>query len=201
MKILNALIASIALIITVSPAMRAETIDENNDPWYLIDSDIYIGQGFLTPATSNYLLDGFAFYNTSLTKVGGGTLYLLDYAYTGAASGLPSVCICSATWNDSTSTYDFTGVDDSLRTLTTGNTYYAYAGQANSFGAAGSISTMINVAGLYGKGESYASDHTYETSCVVTGTAIPEPATEAAFAGMSALALAAFARKNRAIRG
>jgi len=154
------------------------------------------GQSFTTYAdgTDDYLTGIYLLAGTD--HHGSGTLYLFTSAYTGTAGSIASATtnlLGTATWNSSSNVWDFSS---SSIVLTAGTKYYFYyvPTEASSFWYGSS----------YSGGEYYLSMSSSSTfnsmaldmNFVVTGTAVPEPATVAGFAGLAALGFAAMKRRK-----
>jgi hypothetical protein len=196
--------AVMAFCLLVANAARADTLASSSagTNYSTIDVDRYVGQSFTTGSNSlGYLLESICLtgYNgaSGASNAGNGTLYLFSSAYTGLASNLASGSnlVATVTFNSTDSVWDFSSV-----TLAADTTYYFYIDNASSFDMYFSSSNSYSGGVYYNCNSSDSSFSIPSTSLdlnfVVTGTAVPEPAAVAGFAGLAALGFAAMKRRK-----
>ncbi len=180
-------------------SVSAQTLVQNNNA-SSYSSVLFTGQSFLTPddGTSD-LMTGFTWLDMSNAPMGAGSLYLLDQEYLGAPSGITSAAGLLATSSAySAGSYSFgSGV-----VLAPDTYYWVYTSTSQQIG-----NTFGNA---YGDGFYYSSSASgtnytmnvggIDATFAVTASAIPEPSTYAALAGLAALGLAAWRRKRSQLR-
>jgi hypothetical protein len=203
MKSLHYLVLMLASLMACGAA-NADTIATYADGTQAsngsMSSDTYTffrGQSFTTydDGTDDYLTGIYLLAGTD--HHGTGTLYLFTSAYSGTAESLSSATtnlLGTATWNSSSSVWDFSS---SSIVLTAGTKYYFY------YVPTGDASYWYG--SDYSGGEYYLSMSSsssfsatgLDMNFVVTGTAVPEPAAVAGFAGLAALGFATLKRRRK----
>lgn len=158
----------------------------------------YYAQGFVIEGSEDAVLDSIYMYTTSGEVGGEGNLYVLDSEYTGVASAISGDCV--GVWDDTAKVWDFSALDETLRTLSAGHTYYFYSGQVSTMSyTASSASTSDYTGGILyfaSASENFTSMPDYDFYFVVNGSAVPEPASVAALAGLGVLGFAALRRRK-----
>ncbi len=185
-----------AILAFYAGSVSAQTLVQNNNA-FAYSTVLFTGQSFLTPDDGTPdLMTGFTWLDMSNAPMGSGSLYLLNQEYLGAPSGITSASGLLATSSAySSGSYSFgSGV------VLAPNTYYwVYNSTSQQIG-----NTIGNAYanGFYYSSSASGTNYTMniggtDATFAVTASAIPEPSTYAALAGLAALGLAAWRRRCR----
>lgn len=167
----------------------------SNGPAVSFTTVDFVGQSFTTPNDGTAdLMTNFTWLDDSGLPMGAGQVYVFSQEYTGVPSGLASGAGLLGVSNT------FAGGSYAFSTsinLNPNTEYWVYTSTAQQVGV--TFSNAYGAGDFFdspGSGSAYTKDTSFEDAAfAVTATAVPEPSTYAAFAGVAALGLALWRRR------
>jgi hypothetical protein len=179
----------------ISSLAQAQTLVSNNTPFFAYSTPGFAGQSFTTPNDSTvHVMTSFTWLDASSVPMGAGQLYVFSQEYLGlptapaltSGSGFLGV---SSTYSGGS--YSFvSGIS-----LAPNTEYWGYSATSQQVGRTSADYTGGHFYSTASIGTNFAQEAFNDAAFIVTATAVPEPSTYAALAGVAALGLAVWRRR------